>query len=180
MANQLWVNSFGPWHTADASAVTASGALTELTPTPQVLIPYPALIVPGTRIRWTAWGRYTTTGTQGTVTFDLRMGATAAIGSLTSIAATGALTWVASQTSRVWKLSGEIDIRTVGSSGTGVGWISAENVVTQATDTAGIYVDTSTTATVNTTITNAVALGVTLSVASQSITCRSFTVEVLN
>lgn len=180
MANQLWVNSFGPWHIADATAVTASGALTELTPTPQILIPYPAFSVPGTRLRFMARGRYTTTGTQGTATFDLRMGATAAIGSLTSVVASGALTWVASQTSRPWKISGEVDLRTNGTAGTGVGWMDIENVVTQATDTPGIYVDTSTTATVNSTIANAIALGVTLSVASQSITCRSFTVEVIN
>lgn len=180
MANQLWVNSFGPWHIADGTAVTASGALTELTPTAQILIPYPALSIPGTRIRFDAFGRYTTTGTQGTVTFDLRMGATAAIGSLTSIVASSALTWVASQTNRVWHISGRVDVRTNGSSGTAVGFMDIENVVSAATDVAGVIADTSTTATLNTTQTNAIALGVTLSVASQSITCRSFSVEVLN
>jgi hypothetical protein len=180
MANQGWVNSFGPWHIADGTAVTATATLTELTPTAQILIPYPALIIPGTRIRFNAWGVYTTTGTQGTVTIDLRMGATAAIGSLTSIVASTALTWVASQTARAWHIHGGIDIRTVGSAGTGVGYMDINNITSGAADVAGAVAMTATTATVNTTITNAVALGATNSLASQSITCRSFTVEVLN
>lgn len=179
MANQEWVNSFGPWHTADATAVTAT-SLTELTPVPQILIPYPALILPGTRIRFDAYGSFTTTATQGTVTFDLRMGATAAIGSLTSIVATSALTWLASQTSRVWHAQGRVDIRTIGTSGTAVGFMDVENVASAAVDTPAACAMTATTAAVNTTITNAIAIGATNSVASQSITCRSFTVEVLN
>jgi hypothetical protein len=180
MANQEWVNSFGPWHTADATAVTASATLTELTPTPQILIPYPALVIPGTRIQFDAWGTYTTTGTQGTQTLDVRMGATAAIGSLTSIVATSALTWVASQTTRAWHINGQIDIRTIGTSGTAVGYMEVENLVSAATDVAGVMAITATTATVNTTITNAIAIGATNSVASQSITCRTFNVTVLN
>lgn len=182
MGNQEWVNSFGPWHTADASAVTASATLTELTPNaPQVLIPYPALIIPGTRIRWDAYGTYTTTATQGTITLGVYMGATAAIGSMGSaIVASSALTWVASQTTRGWHIVGHIDIRTIGASGTAVGFMDTTNITSGASDTPGAVAVTATTATVNTTITNAIALGATISVASQSITCRSFTVEVLN
>ena len=39
MSSQEWVTALGPFHTADAAAVTASGALTELSPLPQLLIP---------------------------------------------------------------------------------------------------------------------------------------------
>jgi hypothetical protein len=180
MANQEWVNSFGPWHIADGTAVTAA-ALTELTPTPQVLIPYPSLIIPGTRIRFNAWGVYTTVATQGTITIALYMGATAAIGSMGSaVVTTGALTWVASQTARGWHIQGQVDIRTIGSSGTAVGFLDVTNITSGATDVAAATSITSTTATVNTTITNAIALGATPSLATCSITCRSFTVEVLN
>lgn len=181
MANQEWVNAFGPWHTADATAVTASATLTELTPTPQVLIPYPALIVPGTRIRFNAWGVYTTTATQGTLTLDLRMGAAnTAIGSLTSIVASSALTWVASQATRGWHVQGQVDVRTVGTAGTAVGFMDLTNFTSGTLDVPGTIAITSTTSAINTTITNSIALGATISVASQSITCRSFTVEVLN
>lgn len=180
MANQEWVNSFGPWHIADGTAVTAA-ALTELSPTAQVLIPYPALIVPGTRIRWDAYGVYTTVATQGTITFDLRMGAAnTAIGSLTSIVATSALTWVASQTTRAWHIVGHVDIRTQGVSGTAVGFMDTTNITSGATDTPGAVAITATTATVNTTITNAISLGATPSLATCSITCKSWTVEVIN
>jgi hypothetical protein len=180
VANQLWVNSFGPWHVADGTAVTAA-ALTELTPTPQILIPYPALSIPGTRIRFNAWGVYTTTATQGTITFGAYLAATAAIGSMgTAVVASSALTWVASQTTRGWHIQGGIDIHTDGSSGTAVGYMDLTNITSGASDVAGAVAVTATTSTVNTTITNAIALGATISVASQSITCRSFTVEVLN
>lgn len=180
MANQEWVNSFGPWHTADATAVTAT-SLTELSPTPQILVPYPALIIPGTRIRFDAYGVYTTTGTQGTLTLGVYAAATAAIGSMgTAIVATSALTWVASQTTRGWHIVGHIDIRTPGTSGTAVGFMDTTNITSGSVDTAGAVAVTATTSTLNTTITNAIALGATISVASQSITCRSFTVEVMN
>lgn len=180
MASNQWVNSFGPYHIADGTAVTAT-SLTELTPTPQILIPYPALRDPGARLRFDAWGAYTTTGTQGTVTFGLYMAATAAIGSMgTAIVASSALTWVASQTARPWHIQGEVFMRTNGVSGTAVGFMDITHVVSGSVDTPAAMAMTATTATVNTTITNAIALGATLSVASQSITCRAFHVEVLN
>jgi hypothetical protein len=181
MANQEWVNSFGPWHIADGTAVTASATLTELTPTPQILIPYPALIVPGTRVRFNAWGVYTTTGTQGTLTLGVYMGAAnTAIGSLTAIATTGALTWVAAQTTRGWHIAGQVDVRTAAVAGTAVGYLDVTNITSGSSDVAAAVSITSTTSAINTTITNSIALGATISVASQSITCRSFTVEVLN
>jgi hypothetical protein len=73
MPAQTWMAAVPPYHTADAAAVTASAALTELTPTPQMVLPYPMLNeFAGKRFEFQAWGHYTTTATQGTITIDLR------------------------------------------------------------------------------------------------------------
>lgn len=176
---QYWVQPVPPFLTADGTAVTASATLTELSPTPQVVIPAPWLNeFAGKRIEVQAWGVYTTTGTQGTITFDLRMGAAGAIGSMTSIAATSAITWVASQTNRVWRLEGNLQIRSLGSSGTCIGVTEYSNVSSTATDMGATGAGS--TAAVDTTSARAIALGATLSVASQSITCRYFGVRLVN
>lgn len=183
MASSEWMSAWGPFHTADAGAVTASGALTELTPLPQIVIPVPALGQwAGKRLEFQAWGHYTTTGTQGTITFDLRMGAAGAIGSMTSIAASSALTWVASQTNRFWHIEGNIAVRSIGSSGTCIGFMDLGNITAGTADTPAAIAATAagSTAAVDTTAARAVALGVTLSVASQSITCRYFGVRGVN
>lgn len=179
MPAQFWMAGIPPFHTADAAAVTASGALTELSPTPQVVLPYPMLTeFPGKRLEVQAWGVYTTTATQGTITFDLRIGPAGAIGSMTSIAASAALTWVASQTNRIWRLESNISIRSVGSAGTGVGVFELSNVTAGTTDMAATAAGS--TFAVDTTTARAIALGATLSVASQSITSRYFGVRVVN
>lgn len=179
--DQMWTAPWGPYNTADGTAVTASGALTELTPTSpsQILIPVPALhSFDGKTLGFSAWGVYTTTGTQGTITFDLRAGATGAIGSMTSVAATSALTWVASQTNRIWRAQGSITVRGRGSAGTGVGVLELSNITAGLVDMAATAAGS--TFTIDTTSLRTIALGVTLSVASQSITCRDFRVWGIN
>lgn len=181
---QYWFQPIPPFHTADATAVTASATLTELTPTPQIVIPAPWLNeFAGKRIEYLAWGHYTTTATQGTITFDLKLGATGAIGSMgTSIVTSSALTWVASQTNRFWHIEGNIQIRSLGSSGTSIGFMDLSNFVSGATDVAGVIAGTTagSTVTVDTTQARALAIGATISVASQSITCRYFGVRMVN
>lgn len=179
MSSQEWVTPLSPFHTADATAVTASGALTELSPLPQIYIPAPLLGAwAGKRLEYYAWGVYTTTGTQGTATFDLRQGPTGAIGSMTSVAATSALTWVASQTNRVWRMEGHISIRSIGSAGTGIGVMEFSNLTSGGTDMGATAAGG--TFAVDTTVARYLALGVTLSVASQSITCRQFGARLVN
>lgn len=183
MPAQTWMAAVPPFPTADGTAVTASGALTELTPTPQLVLPYPMLgEFGGKRLEFVAWGHYTTTASQGTITWDLRAGAAGAIGSMTSIAASSALTWVASQTNRFWHIEGSLQVRTLGSAGTCIGFVDLANIVSGATDVAGVIAATAagSTAAIDTTQARAIALGVTLSVASQSITCRYFGIRSIN
>jgi hypothetical protein len=183
MPAQEWMAGVPPFPTADATAVTASGTLTELTPTPQVVLPYPMLGEwAGKRLEFVAWGHYTTTATQGTITFDLRVGAAGAISSMTSVAASSALTWVASQTNRFWHIEGSLQVRTLGSAGTCIGFMDLANFVSGATDIAGVIAGTTagSTAAIDTTSARAIAIGATISVASQSITCRYFGVRSIN
>lgn len=183
MPAQFWVAGIPPFHTADGTAVTASGTLTELSPTPQVVFPAGFLQeMPGKRLEIQAYGHYTTTASQGTVTFDLRMGAAGAIGSMTSIAASSALTWVLSSSNRFWHIEGVLSVRSTGASGTCIGFLDIGNITSGASDVPGAVAATSagSTAAVDTTAARAIALGVTLSVASQSITCRYFGVRSIN
>jgi hypothetical protein len=179
MPGQFWVGPLPPFHTGDGTAVTASATLTELSPTPQIILPVPLLQeFAGKRLEIQAGGHYTTTATQGTITFDLRIGAAGAIGSMTSIAASAATTWVASQTNRFWRMEANLQIRTIGSAGTAIMIGELSNVSSGGTDM--IATTAGSTAAVDTTSTRAIALGVTLSVASQSITCRYFGVRSVN
>lgn len=183
MPAQYWDMLVPPYLTADGTAVTASATLTELTPTPQIILPYPILQeFAGKRLRFDAWGHYTTTGTQGTITFDLKMGAAGAVGSMTSIITSAAITWVASQTNRFWHIEGGVTIRTVGAAGTAVGFMDISNVSLGSADVPGVVAGTTagSTAAVDTTSARAIALAATISVASQSITCREFRVYAVN
>lgn len=184
MSGQQWVAPIPPFHTADGAAVTASAAITELTPLPQVQLPAGTLQeYEGKRLEITAWGHYTTTVTQGTITIGLYSGTIGqAITAAAAVAVTPALTWVASQTNRFWHIEGNVVFRTLGTAGTSVGFIDCANFVSGATDVAGVIGGTAAggTVAVDTTVARYLALGVTLSVASQSITCRYFGVRLVN
>ena len=177
MPGQYWAAGVPPFHTADGTAVTAT-TLTELSPTPQVLLPAPFLQeYAGKRLAFEAWGYYTTNTTATTATFDLRLGAPGAISSMTSIAATAAITLVASSTNRLWRMEGSINIRSFGATGTAIAVMDFSNVSSGGKDLGGTAAGS--TAAVDTTSTKALALGVTLS-AAQSITCRYFELVSLN
>lgn len=180
MSGQYWVSPAPPFHVADASALTASGTLTEFSPVPQIQLPGGLLgEYAGKRIEVQAWGVYTTTGTQGTITLGLYSGTIGqAIGSAVAMAVSPAVTWVASQTNRVWRIEGNASIRSVGSSGTGIAVLECSNFSSATCDMAATTAGS--TFTIDTTVTRYLSLGATLSVASQSITCRYFGVRLVN
>lgn len=180
MPAQYWMAGNPPFHTADGTAVTASATLTNATPTPEVLVPAPWWNeFAGKRLEVQMWGVYTTTATQGTITFGLYSGTSGqAIGSAAALAVSSAVTWVASQTNRVWRMEGNLSVRTVGTSGAAVAVLEASNLSATATDMAATAAGS--TVTVDTTVSRYLALGVTLSAASQSFTCRYFGVRLVN
>lgn len=174
---QYWVQPVMPFLTADGTAVTAT-ALTELSPTPQIVIPAPMLNeFAGKKISFQAAGFYTTSASAGTYNWGIYMGAAGAIGSMTAIATTGALSYVVSQTNRAWRLEGEIQIRSLGSSGTCIAMGDVSNVTSSGKDM--MFTAAASTATIDTTSARAIALGITPSVA-QSCTCRYFSVQLQN
>lgn len=180
MSRQGWVQGVPPFHTADASALTASATLTEFSPTPQIFLPAGVIgEYAGIRLEVQAWGIYTTTATQGTITFGLYSGTIGqAIGSAAALAVSPAVTWVASQTNRVWRMEGNVQIRSIGSAGTAVAVLEASNLSSTATDMAATAAGS--TVAIDTTVARYLSLGATLSVASQSITCRYFGVRLVN
>jgi hypothetical protein len=178
----IYALGIGGYPVADGTAVTASGAITELSPTaPQKILPAGSINdFGGHLLEFNADGYYTTTATQGTITIGVYTGTIGqAITAATAWVATGAITWVASQTNRLWSVSGTLQVRTMGAAGTGVGYLAftnltGTNAIDQAASAAGAA------ATIDTTVARYVALGATLSVASQSITCRKFSVNLMN
>lgn len=180
MSRQGWIQAVGPFGVADATAVTASATLTELTPLPQVLLPAGALgEYPGIRLEIQASGLYTTTGTQGTITIGLYSGTIGqAIGSSAALAVTPAVTWVASQTNRVWRIEGNVSIRSIGTAGTSIAVIECSNFSSGGTDMGATAAGA--TVAIDTTVARDIKMGVTLSAASQSITCRYFGARLVN
>lgn len=177
MPGQTWVAPVPPYHIADGTAVTGT-TLTELSPTPQKVIPSPMLNdYAGKIVEFSAAGYYTTSASAGTFTFALYVGASGAIGSMTAIATSAAISYVVSQTNRAWRLEGEMQIRTNGSAGTVVGFGDLSNISSGGKDVFGTTAGS--TAAIDTTQARAIALGVTSSVA-QSITCRYFNLKLDN
>lgn len=174
---QYWVQPMVPFLVADGAAVTGA-VLTELSPTPQVVIPAPMLNeFAGKKLSFQAAGFYTTSATAGTFNWGIYIGAAGAIGSMTAIGTTGLISYVVSQTNRAWRLEGEVQIRTVGSSGTCIAMGDVSNATSGAKDM--LFTAAAGTAAIDTTSARAIALGITPS-AAQSVTCRYFNVQLQN
>lgn len=135
MSRQYWVAPLPPFHTADGTAYATSTTLTDVAPTPQVLLPAGLLEV-GTRLEFYAFGRYSNTGTP-TLTLGIYSGTIGqAIGSAAVVCATSALTTVSGVTNRTWRLEGHAQVRAAGTSGSVLGIAEVSNITTNGTDLA--------------------------------------------
>jgi hypothetical protein len=178
MPAQYWISPMPPFHTGDGTAYTGT-TIGELSPAPRVSIPAPWLNeFAGKRLEIQAGGHYTTSASAGTYTIDLRHGAVGvAVGSGTAIASTAAISYVVSQTNRFWRMEGNIQIRSIGASGTCIAICELSNISSGTTDmmatTAGgtVAIDTTTGRDLYLSITGSVA---------QSITCRYFGIRMVN
>lgn len=179
MARQYWVSPLPPFHTADGAAYATSVALTDVTPAPSIVIPANFFEV-GMRLEYTAFGRFSNTGTP-TLTLGIYFG-TGAIAAGMAICATSALTTVTTVTNRTWRLEGAAQIRTIGAgtAATILGVAEVSNVTTTGVDmapaTAPAVLST------DTTIANKVMIGATwgTSSASNTLTCHFFDVKIVN
>lgn len=169
---QYWSAPFGPFQTADGTALASSTTLTDISPTPNITFPA-NFLEPGMTVWFTAWGRFSTTSTP-TLLLGLYYGAVAGV----AICATAAVTTPSAVTNQTWRFEGEFRVRTVGSSGTAIGVAVAENISTTATNMAPATAPA--TATIDTTAAKALTIGAQWGTnsASNTITCHHFGVEV--
>lgn len=168
-----------PFQVADGAAVTAAATLTDASPLPNVYLPA-GLIgdYPGIRLEVQASGVYTTNATAATITFGLYSGTVGqAIGSAVSLGASSAVTLVASQTNKPWRMEGSVQIRTIGTSGTGYAVLEASGLTSGGLDFA--MTAAGSTFTIDTTVARYLTLGVNISTA-QSFTCRYFGAKLVN
>lgn len=182
MPSQAWRQPIGPGggsvvHTADGASLNTSVALTDINPTPHVVIPANALYV-GNIWKVTAWGRVGTTGTP-TLLLGVYWGGVAG----TAVCTTGAITTTSGVTTVPWRLECYIICRSVGSSGTiiGQGWVHG------ISGTVGVSVvpmpaSAPATVTVDTTAAKAVTIGAQwgTSNASNAIIQHGMLVEAVN
>jgi len=173
-----WVAPLPPFHTADGAA-NASAVLTDISPAPPIVLPA-NILEPGSRLEFSAFGRFTSTATPGTVTMGIYIG-TGAIATGQALAITAAIVPLASSTNRTWRLEGNASVRTVGAgtAATILGCLEISNVVgvgstemAPATAPAVLTFDS--------TIANKVMLGMTASVATGSWTAHYFGVRLVN
>jgi hypothetical protein len=178
MPRNYWMQGVPPFHTADGTAVTAT-TITDSTPAPSVVLPANFMgEFAGARLEVQAWGVYTTSATATTVTFGIYSGTIGqAISAATLLAASSAVTMVASSTNKVWRMEGNLAIRSIGATGTGVCVVEASGITSGGLDFASTAAGS--TFTIDTTVARYLALGVTISVA-QSWTTRYFGVRSVN
>jgi hypothetical protein len=177
VANQQWVAPLPPYHFADGPAVTAA-ALADISPTPQVVIPG-GLLQPGHRLEFQAFGRYSSAATPGTVVMGIYLAASgAAIATGQALAASAALAMVASQTNRTWRLEGNCQVRSIGTTGTIIGCLEISNITANGTDLAPATAPA--VVTYDTTVPLMVRLGVTPSLATGSWQCHYIGVRHVN
>jgi hypothetical protein len=169
-----------PFHIADGTA-NASSVLTAISPTPDIVLASNFLEV-GSRLEFAAYGRYTSTGTAGTVTIGVYLSpSAAAIATGHALAITAALTVQASQTNRSWRIEGNASVRSVGAAGTNstmIAMLEVSNITSNGTDLAPATAPT--TFAYDNTIPQNVRLGMTASVATGSWTCHYFGVRSVN
>lgn len=184
MSRQYWVSPLPPFHTADSTAYTGTAAIGDISPAPPIVIPA-SMLEAGSRLEFTAFGRFTTAGTPGTVVVGIYLGPTATtIASGLAVVVSASLAPAASQTNRTWRIEGNAQVRTVGSGTTATIIASLELTnFTGATGVAGTDIAPTTapaTFGFDSTVANSVRIGVTPSVTTQSWTTHYFGVRLVN
>jgi hypothetical protein len=181
MPRNYWMQGLPPFHTADGTALTTAATLTDIAPTPAVVFPANFLgEFSGIRLEVQAAGHYTIGATASNVTFGLYSGTIGqAIGSAVALATTATVAQVVSSTNKFWRMEGNLQIRTIGTSGTGIAVCEFSGVTSGGLDFAATTAGS--TFTIDTTVARYLTLGATLSSAtSNSLTCRYFGVRSVN
>lgn len=182
MPAQFWRSVLNSPGVGAGTALASSTTLTDISPAPQLFLPANYLYI-GQRLRMTAYGIYSNTGTP-TLLLGAYYGGVAG----TALAATAANATPSGVTGVPWQLVCDIYVRSIGSSGT----VWANGTVSVFQTLAGgvsnnptVYsIPTTQTQpiTINTTTANALTVGAQwgISSASNTITCEDLYVEALS
>ncbi|HKZ20295.1 MAG TPA: hypothetical protein VJQ57_09310 [Acidimicrobiia bacterium] len=173
---QLWTGPFQPAHIADGSALASSTTLTDISPSPPIVVPA-NFLAPGMALRVRAAGRVSTTSTP-TLLLGVYVGGVAG----TAICTTGAITTTSGVTNVTWGLEAWVVCRTIGSSGTVLGTGLAHGISgTVGVSTVPLPASAPATVTWDSTAAKSLTIGAQwgTSSASNTITCHQFIVEVI-
>lgn len=178
MGSQYWVSPVPPFHTADGTAYNTSTTLTDVSPTPNIVLPA-NLFQPGSKIELRAYGQFSNTSTP-TLLLGFYYGGVAGV----ALAASSAVTTTTTLTAVPWVLEYRGTIRAVGTSGSinGQGRLYLGTSLTAFTirpipETSGAR-----TVTLDTTAAKSVTVGAQwgTSSASNTLTCNEISVNAIN
>ena len=174
---QKWALPLDPQYTASGTAYASSTTLTDVNPTPNKLIPANFLL-PGMKLRLKAAGTFSNTSTP-TLLLGFYVGGVAG----TALAATSAITTTTGATNWPWSMALDVQVRTIGSSGTVMpmnGWLDLATSLTAFTHRP-IPETALATVTWDTTASKALTVGAQwgTSSASNTLTCVDFDVEIV-
>jgi hypothetical protein len=174
---QFWRSALNSPGVGAGTALASSTTLTDVSPAPQLVLPANYLYI-GQRLRITAYGTFSTTGTP-TLLIGGYYGGVAG----TALAATAANATGSGAASWPWQLWLDIYVRTVGSSGTlwTNGLVNLGSSLTAFT-TYALPSSQTQPITVNTTTANALTVGAQwgTSSASNTITCQDAYIEAIS
>lgn len=168
---------FGQLAIADGPAVTTPASLTDATPLPaQEASAY--MLNAGGRIITKIKGRFTSTGTPGTLTIGLYLAKpTIAIASAVLVVASAALVPLASQTNKTFEVEIETMIVSVGAGGAALGQVKASGKVIGLVAAGSVDLMPATVpfaaVSIDTTASQRVLVGLTPSVTTGSVTLHS-------
>lgn len=178
MPMQTWESVLNSPGNGAGAALTNSTTGTDISPNPQLFLPANYLYV-GQKLRLTANGIFSTPASGGgTLTLGFYYG-----GILGSALATTAATTVVSATNWPWRLQCDLEVRSVGATGTiAPGGVSFIGTAVSAWTCAPLPPAPFATVTIDTTSGKALTVGATWSVASASdtVTCEQFIIEACN
>lgn len=175
MPVQTWAALISEPYVADGTAYASSTSATDVSPTPNTIIPANYLI-PGSTLLVKAAGKFSTTSAP-TLNLGVYWGGVAG----TAICTTGALTCISGAASTTFAFEALLVVRTIGSAGTifGIGEAKGIGVIS----TIGLAPATSpaVTTSLDTTSAKALTLGATWGTnsASNTLTCNLFTITQL-
>jgi hypothetical protein len=178
MARQYWISPFPPFHNADGAAYNTSVALTDVSPTPPIVLPANLLEI-GSEMEIEASGAFSNTGTP-TLLLGIYYGGVAGA----ALAASSAITTTTGAASWPWQLRYRGVVRAIGTSGSinGQGRLYLGTALTAFTTRPIPETSAARTVTIDTTAAKSITVGAQwgTSSASNTLTVNDISVKLVN